>query len=413
MCRVEEPLQDTGHVGEGRDAFSRQREVTWFARSAGQKTGRQLSSPSIVKRPSPEQQVRFFTNLQLLLSEGEFVSTYKYALLLALMRWAIENPGYDEAVPLDVVALAPHFVQLYWPHIRPFEMEGALRSVAESRPAYGSSPDDLWRGVLVQDRGRQLPRVLKLIMEEHQRGCGRFDDVPEPRRSRLLTEVRNSIKTMPLWKLQTIGGAPDLRFLYHRGDGDQRICFEPGIVVCLAGFAPLIEHVVRSAWLRFVLRCNSRLLGSASQVEDFLFPGSRASLGVWLAVVEDVQGDQCFYCAGQLKGDVEVDHFLPWTRYPRDLGHNFVLAHAGCNLRKKDHLASCEHLESWCSRNEQHGERMAERFAERGLPHDWPTLRRVACSLYNVAANANASVWRAGSELVPLDADWRRILGCA
>jgi hypothetical protein len=111
-----------------------------------------------------------------------------------------------------------------------------------------------------------------------------------------------------------------------------------------------------------------------------------------------------------MRGEVAVDHFLPWSRYARDLGHNFVLAHAECNGSKKNHLASCEHLARWCARNEQQGATMARRFDERGLPHDWPTLKRVAGSLYHVAAAAKAKVWQVGSTLVPLTDGWQELL---
>ncbi len=36
-------------------------------------------------------------------------------------------------------------------------------------------------------------------------------------------------------------------------------------------------------------------------------------------------------------GTAHIDHFIPWSRYPIDLGHNFVLAHAGCNSAKAYH----------------------------------------------------------------------------
>ncbi len=32
---------------------------------------------------------------------------------------------------------------------------------------------------------------------------------------------------------------------------------------------------------------------------------------------------------GAMKQDPHVDHFIPWSRYPRDLARNFVLAHGG------------------------------------------------------------------------------------
>lgn len=50
----------------------------------------------------------------------------------------------------------------------------------------------------------------------------------------------------------------------------------------------------------------------------------------------DVQHGTCLYCQKPLPKQVQVDHFIPWSRYPADLGHNFVLAHNNCNNAKSD-----------------------------------------------------------------------------
>lgn len=301
-------------------------------------------------------------------------------------------------------------LDLYWPQARPF---AAGTAVAETPPPYGSVSEEAWDGVLVQDRGGQRPRVLRLIREEHQRGCSLPRELPGDRKLELLREVGTSIREMPLWRLHVIAGQGEFRFLYRRGDNHNEILLEPGIAACLSGFSPLIGEVVRAAWLRFVLRCNPHLLGtSASQLEAFLFPSDREGLAAWRPVLDQLQGSDCFYC-GTLMRDAVVDHFLPWSRYPRDLGDNFVLAHAECNVRKRDHLASLEHLVRWRQRNDVHGERMAGAFDRARLPHDWPTVRRVARSLYSVAENAGARVWHGGSELVALEQGWRGVLGCA
>lgn len=368
----------------------------------------------MVPAPSPEQQVRFFQNLQYLLAEGQFNSSYKFALLLSLGRWAMENPDYDERNALDVGELAEHFVELYWPQARPFTSGALGRAVAERPPGYGAQLLPEWDMLLVQNANGTFLKVLELIRAEHQAGHARFRDVPPLRRRQLMAEVRRSIKEMPLWKLHTVGGDGEFLFLYRRADSDYQLRFEPGIVACLAKFALLLEDVVRSRWMRFVLGCNHRLLASAAQVEEFLFPDGRQGLGAWRRVLQEVQRADCFYCLRPMSAEAVVDHFLPWVRYRRDLGHNFVLAHAQCNQQKKDHLASCAHLERWCQRNEEHGLQLAAEFDREGLPHDWATLRKVAGSLYQIAENVDARVWQQGQKhLVPLDAAWRRILGVA
>ena len=368
--------------------------------------------------PTAEHQARFVTNLQRLLTEGEFVSTYKFALLLALTRWALGSPDRDEHLPLDVGNLAPHFAELYWPHVRAFASPGTAADAAEPRPEYGSAIGTGWERILVQDRGQrsahQVPRVLKEIRAAQAGGAAQFHQLSTAERERLLRVVRKSIVDMPLWKLHRVrdSDAP-MHFLYREGPSRHEICFERGMLACLAHFAPLIEETVRAAWLRHVLSCNPHLLGAVASVETFLFPDSRAGLLPWRRVLEQLQGNQCFYCDRTIRGTPAVDHFLPWTRYRRDLGHNFVLAHAECNQHKRDHLASSEHLERWCRRNDDDGAALATRFDAEHLPHDWPTLRNVGASLYQLAAANGALLWRQQRELVPIDDRWRAVLGVA
>jgi 5-methylcytosine-specific restriction endonuclease McrA len=65
-------------------------------------------------------------------------------------------------------------------------------------------------------------------------------------------------------------------------------------------------------------------------------------------VLIDLQAGLCFYCGDRL-GDtrIEVDHFIPWSRYAADLGHNLILADIKCNNRKRDRIPAVEHLARW------------------------------------------------------------------
>ena len=56
--------------------------------------------------PTAEEQLKFLTNLQRLLAEGQFVATYKYALLLALADIAVES-GDDSGNPLIAICIWP------------------------------------------------------------------------------------------------------------------------------------------------------------------------------------------------------------------------------------------------------------------------------------------------------------------
>jgi 5-methylcytosine-specific restriction endonuclease McrA len=76
--------------------------------------------------------------------------------------------------------------------------------------------------------------------------------------------------------------------------------------------------------------------GSITDLSTLLFDRGRSNLEVCRLILRDVHRGQCFYCRQTLKNAGEVDHFIPWSRYPTDLGHNFVLAHPGCNNAKSD-----------------------------------------------------------------------------
>lgn len=70
--------------------------------------------------PTPEEQVLFLRNIQRLLAEGQFVASYKFALLLALADLAVLK-GDDSGAPLPLSTrdIAEKFIELYWQQCRP------------------------------------------------------------------------------------------------------------------------------------------------------------------------------------------------------------------------------------------------------------------------------------------------------
>ena len=67
----------------------------------------------------------------------------------------------------------------------------------------------------------------------------------------------------------------------------------------------------------------------------------------------DLQNKRCFYSGKKLDGPKsgEVDHFIPWARYPFDSPFNLVLASRAENNKKSDQLASPEARARWLARN--------------------------------------------------------------
>jgi hypothetical protein len=51
--------------------------------------------------PAAEEQLKFITNIQRILDEGSFVATYKFALIMSLADYAVEN-GDDSGEPIQL-----------------------------------------------------------------------------------------------------------------------------------------------------------------------------------------------------------------------------------------------------------------------------------------------------------------------
>ena len=223
--------------------------------------------------------------------------------------------------------------------------------------------------------------------------------------SQLLTRVRRLVEVMPLFKLQRVGNTT-LPFLYT-AKSSHVIELQPGIMFCLRKFYPFITRIVRDAWISYVRRNNSILLGDPTQLDDFLFGAERARFVAIAPILRDVQEERCLYCGRKtLVGTEHLDHFIPWSRYPVELGHNFVLAHARCNAAKAQHIAAARHLEKWRSRNCDAADELDQRFAQQDIPHDLGISDSVASWAYAQVKASSGLTWISGRTFVPLPSGW-------
>lgn len=348
-----------------------------------------------MQTPDPERQVQFLFNVQRLLSDGSFVATYKYALLLALADLAVER-GDDttESLPLDTLDIAEKYVELYWRQVLPWVHAGSGRGA-----------------VLHQAKG-EATAILNLIAEAHGAWQGSLARLRRDKAAwrRLLGAVGRVIAVMPLWKLQTVS-RERLDFLYPNVGKGNRVVLKGEAVYCLRRFRDLIGDMAETAWVRFVRRLprNQRILGEGPDLREFLFGSDRTALRAVRDLLREVDGNLCFYCERTIGGEPAVDHFVPWSRYPLDLGHNYVLADSRCNGWKSDRLPSADHLAHWCERNA--GAEWTAALDRHLLPHDLERTTRVAAWAYGQAERARATVWQEGREgLVRLDGSWRQAL---
>lgn len=339
--------------------------------------------------PTASTQLEFIEKLQRLLESGSFVATYKYALLIALANVAAEQ-GFDDdrSQAVAIRDLGGQFIRLYWTHSREYQ---------------GVS--------LRQNTGRQA--AILATVEKAREAVGNPDRadaaglVPEP----IVRQATSTVKTMPLWKLQTIGREkpdpdhPD-NFLYPTREVDGHIVLRPAVSACLRRFRALIVSITQAAWADYVRRHNPEL-GAGSDLEAFLFGTDRSTLHHLTPALLDLQEGRCFYTGRRLDASQShVDHFIPWAKYPMNSPFNLVVASTSVNLQKSDHIPAVPHLERWRQRNE---DRHCELLEIGALADDQPRTLAVARFTYSQAERLRALGWLRGRELLALTG-WRDVL---
>ncbi len=281
--------------------------------------------------PSADAQLLFLSRLQRLFAEGDFTATYKFALLISLADLAVEH-GRDDgsSLRLSTRRLAEKFIELYWQQTAPYSAGGRANSMH----------------VLVQNHGSQAAVITAITDFQLETGIPKLQAASSsPHYRSLVTTVAGTVAAQPIEYLQNLGSSTE-PFLYDRERGG--IVLKPGVGYCLRRFQPLVQQLARSHWVGHVKRnrLNLPMLGQSDDLESFLFETSRETLEVIGAGLRRFTGGRCFYC-GATVHEADVDHFIPFSLYPRDLVHNFVLAHPACNRSKSDTLAARPHLESW------------------------------------------------------------------
>ncbi len=344
--------------------------------------------------PTPQAQLEFIERFQRLLDSGQFVATYKYALIVALCNVAAEH-GFDDdreqRIPLQ--QLGQQFLRLYWTHVRAYPgLDQPLRQNTGKQAAI----------LATVTRARGLTRNPDRV--------DAADAVPE----RLLREATERVRQMPLMKLQTIGREkrqpdhPD-NFLYPTTLDGGCITLRPGVSACLRRFRVLIVSSTQAAWSEYVRRNNPEL-GAGHDLDNFLFGVDRTAVHPLVPHLLDLQRGRCFYSGSPLRASAtHVDHFIPWAKYPFNSPFNLVATSRTANLRKSDHLAALPHVQAWRMRNSTQSSAL---IAMGAIAHDQQRSVAIARYAYSSAARVGALGWLTGSTLDELS-DWESVLAAS
>lgn len=338
-----------------------------------------MGNQSSMPRPAPtaEFQLDFLAKVERILSQGQFTTTYKFALLIALTNIAVEQ-GDDsgDALEVELDDVARQYLELYWNMARPYPRVGAVlkQSTNDAKPA----------------------KMITLLASEARQSQSSYQRLRAYRAARdgLITDTRRTLAKDVLYRLQTIGRNKESqadRFLYDHPPTSaecaklESITLKPGVAACLRRLRGVILSMVEARWALWIREKNESLAADR-ELEQFLFGASRTNVAVYAERFYDLQDGRCFYSGDKLAGPKagEVDHFIPWARYPFDSPFNLVLASKKVNNQLRDELKKPEWRASWLARNDTHRSRLIapapDGFA--ALAEDRETVRAIADWVY-------------------------------
>lgn len=288
------------------------------------------------------------------IDEGRRTATYKLALLLALLDACATNADEQGRAPeaLHTREIARHVLRIYLPQVREY---------------LGAAADPTHLKQITNKQSAVLGAVLRLHLAAQAAGLKRLEQIElhlSEEYEACLDKVEHTFARYPILLLQVVGKehrpflydvdwkqSVSLAALHTTGGGLVR--FRPGAGDHLLRLAPLVRPLIELHWIQMVASINNIDLES-EKLRAHLFGTERKAFPpVLRAGLRDVQDNRCFYCGNVLSTKTEVDHFIPWSRWPNDAIENLVLADM-CNNHKRDHLAAKDHVERWRTHLEHH-----------------------------------------------------------
>jgi len=299
--------------------------------------------------------IGFAERVLTLLHEGAYNTTYKFAVLLGLMDLVIEKSNKDGSLADTVTTrqLAEKVIEIYWNQVATY---AGIKGV----------PRQGWNGQA------EIVSKIKNFREKNNYSSLFKSKLNDPTGyKRLLNHAEKKLIEEPLPKVQYFG-KQEQRFIYdidwsktspidlkevtaqqqgRDSSFDNQIHLFPNVADYLVNLNGLLRPLIQRIWAMEVAKINQL---EESRLENFLFGAERAAAAKLTPAFREFQDNKCFYCCqpfGATSKAPEVDHFVPWARFPNDGLANYVLAHSACNGSKSDHIAGVEHFAEWMRRN--------------------------------------------------------------
>lgn len=332
------------------------------------------------------------------LEDGRRTSTYKLAVMVALLDLAVESVPEDAraAVPIDLHTLTVRVMDLYWRQLRPLDGHVLRQTTQPGNVVL----DSLAR--LRDEVGAAGSTNIPLEAADCDQYRDAYDDAVE--------RINRNLIRYPLKLLQRVGTGDYVRFLY---DDDwlgtdskrvaeahgNRIVLHPGVCTALARLAPLVKPAFQLAWVDDVRRYNKTQFDEGPDLAAHLFGADRLSLTGPAKVLTAEFGPHCFYCNVRLgEKNRQVDHVLPWSRVTIDGLSNLVLSCQACNGNKSAILPQPGHVEQALDRGRALLDEMAGSI---NWPNQYDRVGAAAHGLYATQPESTP-VWFARKDIRPM-----------
>jgi len=320
-----------------------------------------------------------------LLEESSTVTTYKPALLMAIIDRA---PEFPEGV-IPVSSLAERVIELYWPQTvyypstrrvlnqyQPKKQAKIVTSIREFRRTTRATS----RTLPTTLTGEDSKPWLKLRREVE---CT-LAEMPIPRLQRPFEPFLYDFD----WPWDGEGGWSVRRYKVQGRDGaGPGIRLKPGVASALTSLGPLLRPFITRWWTDKAAQLNPGIndARSAVEFERFLFGRDRVGLERIGEGLLDIQGARCLYCDAGIGKDREVDHFIPWSQSGDDGLFNLVASCRKCNGSKSATLAGPDFVSEVLARNERWRGDLTALGEERGWPANRERSGRIARASYLLA----------------------------
>lgn len=340
---------------------------------------------TLKNNPEALNAIGFAERVLTLLDEGAYNTTYKFAVLLGLMDLVIEKSNKDGSLADTVTTrqLAEKVIEIYWNHVAEY-------SGMNEEPLQGKSGQ---AEIITRIKDFRARSAFSTLFKSKAANKKKYDA--------LVDYVEKKLVEMPLPRVQYFGNQ-ESRFIYDIGWSksspmdlravtahqkgqhstfDNRIHLLPNVADYLVNLNGLLRPLIQRTWAMEVAKINKL---EESRLEKFLFGAQRAGAAKLAPDLREFQKNKCFYCGKSFgsSGKVpEVDHFVPWARFPNDGLANFVLAHAVCNGSKSDHIAGVDHFAHWMERN--HSEAELSELRQIAGSHNWDLRARESVNIAN------------------------------